>query len=375
MYYRYLKNKIESSLQPGKVLILYGPRQVGKTFLINTILADFARPYFLGFGEDKATRDVLESESITTLRSYFSGYDLIIIDEAQKVENIGAGLKLLVDHIPDIKVLATGSSSFDLANKTGEPLTGRKKTLTLYPISALELKQQFGPMEVGQLLEELLIFGSYPETLGIKNNNERVSYLNELRDSYLYKDILELENLRNSRKLSDLLTLLAFQVGKEVSLSELGSQVELSKQTVERYLDLLEKAFVIKNVRGFSRNLRKEVTKTSRYYFFDNGVRNSVINNFNPLSLRNDIGMLWENFLFIERMKKQDYVEQYSNYYFWRTYDKQEIDLIEEQGGQLSGFEFSYKKAKRTIPRDWKNSYPNATYDIITKDNFLPFIT
>jgi len=375
VYLRFYEGRLEALLQKGKVLVLYGPRRAGKTFLVQRFLQSDRGKVFQGVGEDITLREILESESVQKIKSSFSGYDLIVIDEAQKVSKIGFALKLLVDHVPEAKVIATGSSSFDLANRLGEPLTGRKQTITLFPVSALELKEQFGPLRIAQLLEELLVFGTYPETLAKANLADKASYLSELRDAYLCKDILELENIKNSRKLLDLLTLLAFQIGGEVSHHELGRQLGLSKQTVERYLDLLEKAFVIRNVRGFSRNLRKEVTKTSRYYFLDNGVRNSVINNFNALALRNDVGQLWENFMFMERLKKRQHHGILANFYFWRTYDQQEIDLVEEREGKLFAYEFKYSRGSTRPPRAWLNAYPDSEFMTVNRDNYLEFVT
>ena len=384
MFFRYYSNQIENLLTPGRVLVVYGPRRVGKTFLINHYLQDVQSGagehdqsrIFSGVGDDAFLREVLESESVQKIKTAFSEYDLVVIDEAQKINNIGQGLKIVVDSLPHVRVIATGSSSFDLANKVGEPLTGRKTTLLLFPLSLLELRTHWGAIQTQQMLEQFLIFGTYPETLGLEGLTAKAAYLGELRDAYLYKDILELENLRNARKLLDLLTLLAFQIGQEVSLNELGASLSMSKQTVQRYLNLLEKTFVIHNVRGFSRNLRKEVTKTSRYYFLDNGVRNAVINNYNPLSKRNDVGQLWENFVYVERLKQRSYLNIFANEYFWRTYDKQEIDLVEEREGNLHGYEFTYStKKKRKVPKAWAEAYPDASFRVITPDNFLTFLT
>lgn len=313
--------------------------------------------------------------TIASLQSIFGQYDLLFLDEAQKFPNIGIVLKLISDHLKGTRVIASGSSSLELSSKVGEPLTGRHTTILLYPISVLELKTQFGGMYVLQNLENLLIYGSYPECMLQPNNESKKEYLISLRNSYLFKDILEMDTIRNSDKLVDLLRLLAFQIGKEVSLTELGGHLGISKQTVERYLDILEKTFVIKKVRGFSRNLRNEITKTCRYYFLDNGIRNSIISNFNILKNRDDIGMLWENFLFSERMKKLDYTKLYSNLYFWRTHEKKEIDLVEERDGKLFGFEFKWGKIKTKPPKLWFDTYSNASLEYITKENFLEFLT
>jgi len=277
--------------------------------------------------------------------------------------------------MPSIKVIASGSSSFDLSNKLGEPLTGRQRIGVIYPLSMLELSEQFGPMEIQTRLDEFMVFGTFPETLNIQSDLEKVEYLSTLRDSFLLKDLLVLESIKNASKLTSLLKLLAFQIGKEVSITELSNTLGLAKHTVERYLDLLEKVFVIKRVGGFSRNLRKEITKTFRYYFWDNGIRNALINNFNHLDSRDDIGMLWENFIFSERLKRNTYKRRYANYYFWRTYDRQEIDFIEEYGGELAGYEFKWAAKEAKKPKLWLDTYDKSHFETINKANFLPFIT
>jgi predicted AAA+ superfamily ATPase len=367
---------LEKEFFPNRALILYGPRRVGKTFLLNRAKSDLKGRVFYGTGEDLEVRDILQSESVEKIKGSFSGYDWVIIDEAQKVDRIGHGLKIAIDHLPEVRFIATGSSSFELAHQIGEPLTGRKITLTLYPLSTLELKRHQGGAELMQSLDSRLIFGSYPEIMATTDHNRKTVLLKELRDSYLYKDILELENLRNAKKITDLLQLIAWQVGKEVSLHELGTQLGMDKRTVERYLDLLEKAFVIVNVRGFSRNLRKEVTKTSRYYFLDNGILNAVLNNFNPVSMRSDKGALWENFIFMERLKFRSYTATNAAMHFWRTYDRQEIDLVEDSGGNLHGYEFKYSSTRKTkTPVAWAKAYPEAGFDVITRDNWIEFVT
>ncbi len=373
-YKRFYEDLIENIIQPEKVLVIYGPRRVGKTSMINKYLDDYKGSIYTGAGEDLPLRELFNAQNISQIKSAFSGYETIFIDEAQKIPDIGTALKILVDHIPGIKVIASGSSSFELSSKLGEPLTGRSRNIFLFPISMLEIKNQLGGMNILESLENYMIFGMYPETLTAENIQLKKEYLVTLRNSYLFRDILELENIRNSDKLQDLLRMLAFQIGKEVSLQELGNQLGMSKNTVERYLDLLEKSFVIKKINGFSRNLRKEITKNSRYYFIDNGIRNAVINNFNPLKLRDDVGMLWENFLFVERLKKNSYLNRYSNIYFWRTYDGKEIDLVEESDGKLYGFEFKWGNKKQSAPALWKNTYENSSYEVISKDNFLEFL-
>jgi len=375
---RFYQDKLDDLLRPNRVVVIYGPRRVGKTTLIHKFLTQrqtkTQEKIFTGNGDDAELQQVLQSRKFSQIIPFFENYDLIFIDEAQMIDNIGLALKIIVDQIPGIRVIVTGSSSFSLSNKLGEPLVGRQRILKLFSISALEIKNNEGYFQVIQELDNMLIFGSYPEVMTACNFAEKQIYLQQIRDSYLYKDILQLENIRNSRKILDLLQLIAYQIGQEVSLHELGKQLGMSKNTVAKYLDLLEKAFVLINVRGFSRNLRKEITKTSRYYFYDNGVRNAVINNFNLLSSRDDVGQLWENFLFMERLKKRSYQEIGANYYFWRTYDQQEIDLVEERGGKLYGYEFKWGKNKVKAPKIWKKTYSQAEFTVINKQNFLEFV-
>lgn len=374
MWYKRLYEKEDNYLRKGKVNMLYGPRRVGKTTLIKQLLKKEKGNVFMGDGDDIQLRSILSSNDKSKLLMAFSEYDYIFIDEAQRIPDIGWGLKILVDNLPDTTIIASGSSSFQLSSMVGAPLTGRSITNMLFPISITELKNQLGGMAIIQNLENYLVFGLYPEVLTTGNNKDRISYLNELRNSYLLKDVLELENIRNSDKLFDLLRMLAFQIGDEVSLSELGNALQLSKHTIARYIDLLEKAFIIKKIGGFSRNLRKEITKTSRYYFYDNGVRNAVINNFNSIEHRNDIGMLWENFMVIERLKKQEYEGMVSNNYFWRTYDKKEVDLVEERDGKLYGYEFKWSPKKTKIQQVWLDTYDNATFEVVNRDNFMEYI-
>ena len=373
-YNRYLETRTDAVLKKGKVFVLYGPRRVGKTELIRKLIAGVEGKVFTGTGDNQEVRELLSAQKLSQLQSAFGSYQLVFIDEAQRIPEIGFGLKLLIDHFPEMIILVTGSSSFDLSNKIGEPLTGRNTLRTLFPVSVLELNEQFGGMYVLQKLEELLVYGAYPEVLNASSLDDKKEYLMSIRDSYLLKDVLELENVKNPSKLNDLLKLLAFQIGQEVSLNELSNNLSIAKQSVERYLDLLEKTFVIKKVGGFSRNLRKEIVKTARYYFWDNGIRNALINNFNPITQRDDLGMLWENFLFMERLKTKSYSRIFSNDYFWRTYDRQEIDLVEERDGKLYAFEFKWKPKNVKAPKAWQDAYPDAEYQVVSKENFLEFL-
>ncbi len=360
---------------PNKVVLVYGPRRTGKTTLLDHFIQGLSEPHHLVSGEDLFIQQVLSSRSIVKLQDFVGQKKWLIIDEAQKIPGIGLNLKLIVDHIPDIRVIATGSSSFDLASQVGEPLTGRKWTLRLFPLAQMELAQKENPAETAARLESRLIYGSYPEVVLNQDDQLRQRYLREIISSYLYKDILELDGLRHSDKLVRLLQLLAFQIGKEVSFNELGTQLDLNKKTVDRYLDLLEKAFVVYKLGGFSRNLRKEVSKNSRYYFYDVGIRNALIQNFNPLNLRDDTGALWENYLVMERLKKQEYTGISCTNYFWRTYDKKEIDWIEEREGRLFAYEFKWSpSAKAAAPKDFVKAYPDANFKRVDSGSYLKFI-
>ncbi len=362
-------------LKPGKVLVLYGPRRVGKTTLLEQFLAKTKLKYKLDSGDNIATQQVLGSQNFSEITDYISGYDLIAIDEAQHIPNIGMGLKIIVDQAPNIRVIATGSSSFELSGQIGEPLTGRKRTLTLYPLSQIELADSHNRFELKECLPEWLVFGGYPAVVTASSKDEKIQVLAELVNSYLLKDILALERVKGSKILLDLLRLLAFQVGSEVSLSELGRQLGIDYKTVARYLDLFEKSFILFNLRGFSRNLRKEVVKKSKYYFYDNGVRNAIVSNFNGLDLRDDTGRLWENFLVVERLKTQEYRKIYANNYFWRTWDQKEVDWVEEREGKLFGYEFKWGSDKAKPPKDWLETYSNASFEVINPENYLEFAT
>lgn len=371
---KHLEN-LKRALLPGKVVIIYGARRTGKTTLVKRFLQDIDEPYLLVSGEDITVQGYLASQSIEKLSAFVGKSRLLVVDEAQKLPGIGINLKLIIDHIPDIRIIATGSSSFDLARAVGEPLTGRKTTLRLYPLSQLEIGQIEQRHQTDANLESRLVYGSYPEVVLTNDNRAREQYLKEIVASYLYKDVLELDGIRHSAKISRLLQLMAFQVGKEISYAKLGTSLGMSKNTIERYLDLLEKAFVIQKLAGFSRNLRSEITKNSRYYFLDNGVRNALINNFNALDLRNDAGELWENYLVIERLKRQEYLLEQANNYFWRTYSQKEIDLVEEREGKLFGYEMKWGAAQAKPPKEWLEAYPNASWQLVNRQNYLELIT
>lgn len=373
---RAIENTFVERLKPNKVTILFGARRVGKTMFLNQIIKNFIKEPLISLnGEDMATHALLEQRTVENYKRLMGNTKFLIIDEAQKVPDIGLKLKLMVDHLEGIKIIATGSSVFDISNKLGEPLTGRKTTLMLFPLAQMEYSTRENRFETHARLEERLIFGCYPELLSIPGSKDKALYLNDLVQSYLLKDILEFDGIRNSQKLYNLLRLIAFQIGKEVSLDEIGKQLSLSRNTVERYLDLLSKVFVIYRLPGFSRNLRTEVTKMSRWYFMDNGIRNALIGNFNPLEIRNDTGELWENYVLIERLKYQNYQTMLVNNYFWRTYQQQEIDWVEEMDGRLAAFEIKLNAGKTAKkPTAWVKAYPESSFQLINRENYIDWI-
>jgi predicted AAA+ superfamily ATPase len=373
---RFLLQQVQNSLQTGKVTVLYGPRQVGKTTLVKDLMEVLPlRSKFIN-ADELVYREVLASQSSQRLGELLGDTELLVIDEAQRVPEIGLNLKILVDTFPHAKIIATGSASFELASKISEPLTGRKLTFNLNPVSYGEIQSAFGKIESRSELERWLVWGGYPAIVATNDPIPRERLLGELVGSYLYRDILEIEGLRRADKIVDLLRLLAFQIGQEVSTTELATSLGLNRSTIERYLDLLEKVFVIFKINGFSRNLRKEVTKNSRIYFYDNGVRNSLIQNFNPLALRNDVGQLWENFLVMERRKANQFAERNVNSYFWRTYDQKEIDCIEEHGGRLYGYEFKWQagEIRRAVRSEFLENYPDSELMAVNQENFEKFL-
>ncbi|PIY68722.1 AAA family ATPase, partial [Candidatus Roizmanbacteria bacterium CG_4_10_14_0_8_um_filter_39_9] len=370
MYIERLPSKQIAShlVSSSKVIILYGPRQVGKTTLINHILKGSPLRTLKIDADESKHLDILGSKDVEKIRSFTSGYDLLVIDEAQQIPHIGTNLKLIHDHISEIKVMVTGSSSFNLSNKVTEPLTGRYWSYELFPISFSELKGTMNENELNNQLEDRLIYGSYPELFQIQSYDERKKHLNNLCNSYLFKDVLKIAQIRNSEKLRDLLKLLAFQMGNEVSLSELGSIIGMSKDTIAHYIDLLEKSYVLFRLRGLSRNLRKEVSKMDKIYFYDLGIRNSIIDMVKPLGERNDVGQLWENFLIVERMKHNAYQQEQTTPYFWRLHTGAELDYVEEVSGQLNGYEFKWGSKNAKCPKSWSSTYPKSTFKTINRD-------
>jgi predicted AAA+ superfamily ATPase len=371
---RKVKEIIQKRIGQNKVLLLFGTRRVGKTHLIKSLEKDLTIPYLHLNAEDADVLYILENRSVANYERLLDGQKLVIIDEAQVIPDIGKILKLMIDSFDDLTIIATGSSAFDLSNQTGEPLTGRSYTYYLHPIAQKELSGLENILKTQQHLEDRLIFGSYPEIFQLETPTEKAEYLKNLVNAYLLKDILHFENIQNSTKIYDLLRLIAYQVGSEVSLDELGKQLGISKNTVERYLDLLAKVQIIFKLGGYSTNLRKEITKSSKWYFFDNGIRNAIINDFRLLPLRQDIGLLWENYCIYERIKLNNCNQESAEYFFWRTYDQQEIDLIEKKQQSINAFEFKYKDGKSKVPAFFAKNYPNAGFTIINKENYLEFI-
>jgi uncharacterized protein len=373
---RYIKDKILKSIQPNKVIILLGARRVGKTSLIKQIMKEISEPILFLNGDDYNTKTLFEKRSVANFKLLLGNYKFLVIDEAQEIDDFGFKLKLMIDSFEGLKIIATGSSAFDLTSKVGAPLVGRNITFHLYSIAQLEYKNYENYFETISNLEERLILGSYPELLHIQDFNEKKEYLEGLINDYLLKDILAFEGLLNRNSILNLLKMIAYRIGSEISLESIGNELGMSKNTVEKYLDLFSKVFIIYRLDGFSRNLDNELTKKSKWYFWDLGIRNAVIGNFNYLANRDDIGILWENYLHSERKKKISYLNNFTSDYFWRTHTKQEIDRIEEKNGIISGFEFKWNnKVKVKTPPQFQKGYPEATFEIINKENYLDFIS
>lgn len=354
--------------------MIYGARQVGKTTLANEVIRELGLKTLTVNGDQSRFQDVFSSRDLGRIKALTAGYELLFIDEAQRIPEIGLNLKIILDNLAPLKVLVTGSSSLNLASKISEPLTGRTWSYHLFPMTFLELAKIHNRAELDAQLEERLIFGSYPEIFSLPGETQRREYLQNLSDAYLYKDLIEFGGLRNSAQIRDLLKLLAFQVGSQASLSELAGALRAGKETVARYIDLLEKSYVIFRLKGLSRNLRKEVVKMDKIYFYDLGVRNVLIDNHKPLRDRNDAGQLWENFLMVERMKKLAYTQDFAAAYFWRTYTGAELDYVEDKDGKLSGFEFKFGDRKPRAPIGWSTAYPGSKFSAINRENYLDFI-
>lgn len=370
---RAIQNKIEEKLFKGRIIIIYGSRRVGKTTLAKQIQKKYLDESIYLNCDEPDIKEAFTNVTSTEVKNFIGNKRLVFLDEAQRIENIGLSLKIAVDNFPNIQIVATGSSSFELSNKINEPLTGRKYEFHLYPFSINELLQIYSWPEVLRILETRMLFGMYPEIIQA-SQDEVKALLRSIASSYLYKDVLQYQNIKNHDILERLLQVLALQIGNEVSYNELAASLGINKKTVANYIQILEKAFVIFRLGPFSRNLRKELTKLRKIYFYDTGIRNALVNNFNNLNLRQDVGALWENFIISERLKLNNNRGKDVNVYFWRTHEQQEIDYIEEAGG-LSGFEFKWKKGTFKAPGAFTGAYPDAKIKLITRENFRDFLT
>jgi len=368
---RLIENRINKLLFKGKAVILYGARQVGKTTLLRRLQENRAEKSIYLNCDEPDIRHSLTNVSSTEIKALLGSAKLVFLDEAQRIPNAGLTLKLAVDNFPDIQIIATGSSSFELSDNISEPLTGRKFELQLFPFSMQELRHEYSDLEIQRLLEHRMVYGMYPEI--VRNSGEELDLLKEIARSYLYKDVLQYQQIKNPEILEKLLQALALQVSSEVSFNELAALLGIDKKTVANYIRILEQAFIIFPLRPFSRNLRNELKKLRKIYFVDTGIRNALINNFNPLSLRQDAGALWENFMISERLKKNSNENRSVAIYFWRTHQQQEIDLIEDSGGKLSGFEFKWGRKKSRIPQLFLKTYEGSSVTPVTPDNFPEF--
>jgi len=373
MIKRIIQEKIEKELFGGKIIIIYGARRVGKTTLAKQILAKYKDRGSYFNCEVLSVQEALSKPEPKMIKDYLGGAKLIVLDEAQRIKNIGLILKVFIDAYPETQILATGSSSFDLANKINEPLTGRKIVFNLYPFSLEEVACGAGIAEIETVIEKILRFGLYPEIFP-EGEESALKRLNEIANSYLFKDILNFEGIKKSGIILKLLQLLALQVGNEVSYNELASKLGINRLTVEKYIDILEQCFIVFRLNSFGRNLRNEITKSIKIYFYDLGIRNNLINNYNRLAIRNDAGYLWENFCIAERIKRNHYHNAYFNNYFWRTYDQKEIDYIEEAGGKIFAYEFKFGKENAKKPAKFLEAYSDSEFKTINRDNYYEFL-
>ena len=373
MIERLLSDLIEKRLYRNKAIIVVGPRQVGKTTLLRMLVADTQRKVLMWNCDEPDVRRKLAEPTSTELGEEIGDADLILIDEAQRVKNIGITLKLIIDNFPEKQLVVTGSSAIELSNSINEPLTGRKYEYAMYPFSAEELINEFGAQDERRMLERRLVYGSYPEV--VNNAGEEREALTDLVGSYLYKDIFSFQDVRKPEVIEQLLQALALQVGSEVSFNELGRLLGLNSVTVQRYIDLLEKSFVVFHLRSFSRNVRSELKKSRKIYFWDNGVRNAIIGDFKSLGLRPDVGALWENYVISERLKHNAYNSFYGKSYFWRTQLQQEVDYVEDIDGALHAYEFKWSKTKQPRLTDtFAKNYPDHTFEVVSPDNYQDFV-
>ncbi|MGN0223068.1 MAG: ATP-binding protein [Muribaculaceae bacterium] len=373
---RILQDEILRRIKPQKVMLLFGARRVGKTVLLRQIVNSWPGKTLVLNGESIDTARLLSERTVANYRNLFQGVGLLAIDEAQHIPEIGLKLKLMVDEVPGLAVIATGSSSFDLQNQAGEPLVGRSTRFMLTPLAVEEYAATESGFETEANTEHRIIYGNYPELLALDSDRDRLEYLEDVVNSYLLRDILMVNDVKNSQKIHDLLRLIAWQVGSEVSYEELSRRLALSRNTVERYLNLLEQVFVIFRLGGYSKNLRREVAKASKWYFQDTGIRNAIIRDFRPLADRPEAerGGLWENFIISERIKRNFNHRLGLNFYFWRTYDSQEIDLLEDDGINLAAFEIKAGTKAPKPPRAFAEAYPDASFNVVNRTNYLSFV-
>ncbi len=369
---RHIQKNLEEALFKGKIVVLYGARQVGKTTLVKKIIEKYENDSLYLNCDEPDIREALTNKTSTELKSFIGSRRLVVIDEAQRIKNIGLTLKLFADNFPDTQIIATGSSSFELSGKISEPLTGRKIEFFLYTFSIEELGQIYSHLELDRLLEERLIYGMYPGVIFAGPDREKL--VRELATSYSYRDVLAYQDIRNPDLLEKLLQALALQIGSEVSYTELAQLLGVNKVTVANYIRILEQAYIIFQVGPFSRNIRNELKKKRKIYFYDLGLRNALINNLNPVFLRQDVGALWENFMVTERVKRNNNLGITANIYFWRTTSGKEIDYVEDSGGRLSGYEFKWQKTNFTVPREFLSAYSESTVKLINRNNYLEFL-
>ena len=375
LIHRFLYNTLQRQLDTRKTILLTGAGRTGKTVLLNHLADTYARPKLVLNGEDATIIQRLNEQSVSTYQQWIGDAQLLLIDQAQAIPDFGKTLKFLVDSFPNLTILLASSFDFKLTDQTNKPLIEPQRIYTLYPLAQLELGTTETYLQTRQRLEERLIFGSYPDVVQIESVEARADYLKNLVSSHMLSDILQSEQVRNTQKMVQLLQLVAYQVGNEISYDELSYQLQIDRNTVVRYLELLARVFILFRLGGYSNTLRKEVTKSSKWYFFDNGVRNALINNFGSLSQRPDVGALWENYVATERLKRNAYLQSQTKAYFWRTYDQQELDWVEETNGQLNGYEFKWFTNRVRFPKGFQKAYPDAMLSAISPENYLDFIT
>ncbi len=370
---RIIEKELKKRLFKGKIVIIYGARQVGKTTIAKRILAEYGNAAaFFNCELISVVRGLSDLEAVK-IKAFLGEHKLVVLDEAQNVPNIGKVLKIMVDTYPEMQIIATGSASFDLMQKISEPMTGRNFSFILQPLSMKEIKEAQGMATMEAKLESILRFGSYPEVFNL-DEKAAIERLGEISSNYLFKDVLNFDGLKKAEVIKNLLRLLALQIGQEVSYHELATQLGIDRLTVQKYIDVLEQCFIVFRLRALSQNKRKEISKSIKVYFYDLGIRNSLIENYNRLELRSDVGFLWENFCIIERNKLNEAAYRNANRYFWRTYEQKEIDLVEERDGKFFAYEFKWKKDNKKAPQEFLKNYANSQYQIINRENYWDFL-